>query len=290
MEGPSSTELWESVAKDTFFEEPMIHNVQSFMDTYFISHGSPMLAVDDIPAKHFLENWSKIVPQKPKAILIISGHWETSEPAVNVVSRNSSIYDYYGFPSELYQLQYDAPGAPDLAKRVKELLLTSGFKTVEEDPRRGLDHGAWMPLSLMYPDADIPVCQLSIQTNKTGDHHYRMGLALAPLKSEGILIIGSGSATHNLMALRSSTALPPSRALAFDNWLTESLINGRYDEVNNFQEKAPYAIQAHPHPDHFYPLNVALGAAGEGATAELIHTSWSRDTLSYSSYVFRPTK
>uniref|UniRef100_A0A0C9QLF7 TSA: Wollemia nobilis Ref_Wollemi_Transcript_28368_1092 transcribed RNA sequence n=1 Tax=Wollemia nobilis TaxID=56998 RepID=A0A0C9QLF7_9CONI len=261
-----------------------------FSNTYFISHGSPFIVVEDIPAANFLRNWSKIEPKKPKAILIISAHWETSEPTVNVVTRNSTIYDFYGFPTQLYQMSYDAPGAPELGKRVKELLMKAGFKTVLEDPRRGLDHGAWMPLSLMYPDAGIPVCQLSVQTHKNGAHHYMMGRALAPLRAEGVLIIGSGSATHNLMTLRDPSALPPARAKAFDGWLTEALINGRYDEVNNFEEKAPYARQAHPEPDHFYPLHVALGAAGEGATAELMHTSWSLDSLSYSSYVFNSAK
>jgi len=257
------------------------------MDTYFISHGSPTLAIEELPARHFLLDWGKILADKPKAILVISGHWDTSVPCVNVVSRNSTIYDFYGFPREMYQLQYNAPGAPDLAKRVKELLINSGFKTVREDSSRGLDHGAWVPLSLMYPKADIPVCQLSVQSNQNGEHHYKMGKALAPLKSEGVLIIGSGSATHNLRALRSNGSSPAPWAEAFDNWLTEALINGRHDEINNFQEKAPSASMAHPYPDHFYPLHVALGAAGEGAKAELIHNSWSNGSLSYSSYSFK---
>jgi len=257
------------------------------MDTYFISHGSPTLAIEDLPARRFLLDWGKILAEKPKAILVISGHWDTSVPSVNVVSRNSAIYDFYGFPREMYKLQYNAPGAPDLAKRVKELLINSGFKTVKEDSSRGLDHGAWVPLSLMYPKADIPVCQLSIQSNQNGEHHYKMGKALAPLKSEGVLIIGSGSATHNLRALRFDGSSPAPWAQAFDNWLTEALINGRHDEINNFQQKAPSASMAHPHPDHFYPLHVALGAAGEGTKAELMHNSWSHGTLSYSSYSFR---
>ncbi|GLJ17026.1 hypothetical protein SUGI_0294590 [Cryptomeria japonica] len=256
------------------------------MNTYFISHGSPTLAIEDLPARHFLLNWDKVLQQKPKAILVISGHWDTSVPTVNTVSRNSTIYDFYGFPQEMYELQYNAPGAPDLAKRVKELLINSGFKTVKEDAKRGLDHGAWVPLSLMYPNADIPVCQLSVQSKQSGEHHYKMGQALAPLKSEGVLIMGSGSATHNLRALAFNGKGPASWAQAFDNWLTESLVNGRHDEVNHFEEKAPCARMAHPYPDHFFPLHVALGAAGERAKAELIHNSWSHGTLSYSSYAF----
>lgn len=257
------------------------------METYFISHGSPTLAIEDLPARHFLLDWEKIHPQKPKAILVISGHWDTSVPSVNVVSKNNTIYDFYGFPEEMYKIKYNAPGAPGLAKRVKELLINSGFKTVKEDPSRGLDHGAWVPLSLMYPKADVPVCQLSVQSRQNGEHHYKMGQALAPLKSEDVLILGSGSATHNLRALAFDGSKPAPWAHEFDSWLTEALVNGRHDEVNRFQEKAPSARMAHPYPDHFYPLNVALGAAGEGTKAELIHNSWSHGTLSYSSYVFK---
>ncbi|GLJ17023.1 hypothetical protein SUGI_0294550 [Cryptomeria japonica] len=262
----------------------------AMMDTYFISHGSPTLAIEDIPARQFLLNWEKELPHKPKAILVISAHWDTSLPSVNIVPRNSTIHDFYGFPEEMYKLQYNAPGAPDLAKRVKELLINSGFKTIKEDPSRGLDHGAWVPLSLMYPTADIPVCQLSVQSRQNGEYHYRMGQALAPLKSDGVLIIGSGSATHNLRALDFRNPIQPAPwAEAFDSWLMEALVSGRHDEVNRFQEKAPNARMAHPYPDHFYPLNVALGAAGEGAKAELLHNSWSLGTLSYSSYAFRST-
>ncbi|KAH9330271.1 hypothetical protein KI387_002379, partial [Taxus chinensis] len=257
------------------------------MDTYFISHGAPTLAIEDLPARDFLLNWDKVLPQKPKAVLIISAHWDTSVPSVNIVTTNSTIHDFYGFPEEMYELQYNSPGAPDLAKRVKELLINSGFKTVREDPSRGLDHGAWVPLSLMYPKADIPVCQLSIQSRQNGEYHYKMGQALAPLKSEGVLIIGSGSATHNLRALDFyGSNKPVPWAQAFVNWVTEALSDGRHAEVNHFQEKAPNARMAHPYPDHFYPLNVALGAAGEGAKAELLHNSWSLGTIAYASYAF----
>lgn len=248
-----------------------------------------MLSIDDsLPARHFLKCFrEKVFAQKPNSILVISGHWETSEPTVNCITDglNDTIYDFYGFPQQMYQLKYQAPGAPQLAKRVKELLKSSGFKQVDEDNKRGLDHGAWVPLMLMYPDADIPVCQLSVQTKKDGAYHFNIGKALAPLKEEGVLIVGSGSATHNLRALR-DTAGVASWAMDFDNWLKESLVNGRYEDVNNYMTKAPCAKIAHPSPDHLYPLHVAMGAAGENAKAELIHHSWSKHTLSYASYKF----
>ncbi|KAF8405792.1 hypothetical protein HHK36_007869 [Tetracentron sinense] len=139
---------------------------------------------------------------------------------------------------------------------------------------------------LMYPEADIPVCQLSVQTQMDGTHHYNMGKALAPLRDEGVLIIGSGSATHNLMALQPHDGPVVSWASEFDTWLKESLINGRHEDVNHYEKKAPYAKKAHPRPEHFYPLHVALGAAGESSKAELIHHSWSLGSLSYASYRF----
>ncbi|XP_058090187.1 4,5-DOPA dioxygenase extradiol-like [Magnolia sinica] len=258
------------------------------MDTFFLSHGSPTLAIDEnLPARPFLRSWQeKVFRPKPKTILMISAHWETTDPTVNVVDRNDTIYDFYGFPKRMYQLKYPAPGAPKLAKRVKELLTRAGVKNVKEDRTRGLDHGAWVPLMLMYPKADIPVCQLSVQTNMDGTYHYNMGKALAPLKDEGVLVIGSGSATHNLRTLRSGSPVLP-WASAFDAWLEESLIKGRHEDVNRYLEKAPNAKMAHPTPDHFYPLNVALGAAAGRMKAELIHRSWEDGSLSYASYRFK---
>ncbi|CAO2167244.1 unnamed protein product [Urochloa humidicola] len=184
------------------------------------------------------------------------------------------------------KLKYPAPGAPDLAMRTKELLEQAGFGPVKEDHSRGLDHGAWVPLMLMYPDANIPVCQLSVQTDRDGTYHYNLGKALAPLREEGILILGSGSATHNLRKMGPMGSPVPQWAAEFDAWLKDALLNGRYEDVNRYEEKAPHGKVAHPWPDHFYPLHVAMGAAGEGAKAEQIHQSWTNATLSYASYRF----
>ncbi|KAI5323738.1 hypothetical protein PRUPE_6G161400 [Prunus persica] len=264
-------------------------------DTFYISHGSPTLSIDEsIPARKFLQSWKQnVYPNKPNSILIISGHWETSVPTVNAISgRHDTIYDFYGFPKSMYQLKYPAPGSPNLAGRVKDLLTASGFPRVDVDAKRGLDHGAWVPLMFMYPEADIPVCQLSIQTDRDATYHYNMGRALAPLKNEGVLVVGSGSATHNLRALREirgggggAGSIVP-WALEFDTWLKDALLEGRYEDVNQYEEKAPYAKMAHPWPDHFYPLHVATGAAGSDAKAKLIHGSWDLGALSYASYQF----
>ncbi|CAN0876120.1 Extradiol ring-cleavage dioxygenase [Linum grandiflorum] len=209
-------------------------------DTFFISHGAPTLAIDDgLPASHFLKSWQqKILPSsnhkpKPKAILVISGHWDTKLPSVNSVHRNDTIHDFTGFPQQLYQLKYTPLGAPKLANKVKELLMESGFDQVVVDKKRGLDHGAWMPLMLMYPEADIPVCQLSVQSDRDGTYHYNMGRALAPLRQQGVLIIGSGAATHNLDALDFSDtrSVVPPWALEFDTWLKDSLLQGRFNQI-----------------------------------------------------------
>ncbi|TVU36301.1 hypothetical protein EJB05_18231 [Eragrostis curvula] len=270
------------------------------MDTFYLSHGAPTLSIDDsIPARHFFKSWlpARVAgDQTPRAILVVSGHWETATPAVNVIrGTNDTIYDFYGFPKPMYQLKYPAPGAPDVALRTKELLEQAGFGPVKEDHSRGLDHGAWVPLMLMYPDANIPVCQLSVQTGRDGAYHYELGRALAPLREDGVLIVGSGSATHNLGRILRTFAPtshepPPAWAAEFDAWLRDSLVAGRHDDVKRYREKAPHAEVAHPSPDHFYPLHVALGAAGDGCKAELIHHSWSNATLSYASYRFTTTQ
>ncbi|KAL4374381.1 hypothetical protein AHAS_Ahas05G0176100 [Arachis hypogaea] len=237
------------------------NNVMGLMrmrETFYISHGSPELAIDEsIPAWRFLKSWKEVCPQTPSSILIISGHWDTDVPTVNIVDRHETIYDFYGFPRAMYKIKYPAPGAPELAKRVKELLTSAGFSRVKEDRRRGLDHGAWVPLFLMYPEADIPVCQLSVSTGRGATYHYNMGKALASLKDE-----------------------------AFMSWLKTSLLDGRFEDVNEYEEKAPYAKMAHPWPDHFFPLHVAMGAAGEKAKAKVIHDSWDGGSMSYASFSF----
>ncbi|XP_024399007.1 extradiol ring-cleavage dioxygenase isoform X2 [Physcomitrium patens] len=256
------------------------------LSTFYVSHGSPMMPLEDTPIREFFSTWTERYPTRPKAILAISAHWDTREPAVNAVSQNSTIHDFYGFPRELYQLQYTPPGAPDVAKRVTSLLKDAGFKTVLEDNKRGLDHGAWTPLMLMYPNADIPVLQVSIQSNKDGLHHYQLGRALAPLKDEGVLIFASGTTVHNLREIDFSAKKPTVWAKAFDGWLTDVLLNSKHKEAMEW-EKAPYASKAHPHPDHFLPVLVGLGAAGEQCQAEKIYEEFAYG-LALSCFAFHP--
>ncbi|KAL7202641.1 hypothetical protein ACSBR1_034166 [Camellia fascicularis] len=260
------------------------------MDTFFIPHAMLRNSVESTPSRPFLKSWKEEVMvrlPKPKSILIVSAHWDTCHPTVNLVHHNQTMYDYENFPAFMDELKYPAPGAPQLAKTVKELLTKSGFENVHEDGARGLDHGAWFPLMLMYPEADIPVCQMSVQSGKDGTHHYNIGKALSPLRSQGILIIGSGGATNNVPPNSPPIHGPVlSWALEFDSWLKDSLLSGRHEDIIDYEKKAPHAKMAHPEPDHMYPLLVALGSAGNGARAELIHQSWGRGCLSFASYRF----
>nr|QED21470.1 DODAa1 [Stegnosperma halimifolium] len=254
-------------------------------ETYFISHGSP-----EMPSSDFLEGWEeKLCLKRPKSILVIGAHWVTDEPTVN--SLLDSSLDITIDPStNTKQVKYPAKGAPELAKRVQELLTKSGLvKQVNVDEKRGLDQSAWDPLFFMYPMANVPVCQLSVQAHLDGAYHYNIGRALSPLLEEGVLIIGSGSATHNMDALTTTTSghgQLHSWAKDFDTWLEEALTSGRFEDVNNYEKKAPNAKMAHPTPEHFYPLHVAIGAAGEHAKAELFHRNWSKGIFSNASYKF----
>ncbi len=256
------------------------------MPTIFLSHGSPMLPLTDAPARDFLSGLAARLPT-PKAILVASAHWETARPAVNAVARNETIYDFYGFPPPLYQLRYPAPGDAALAARVHALLQAAGLPG-DIDPARGLDHGAWCPLLLAYPDADIPVLQLSLQTHLGTAHHVKLGAAIAALREEGVLIIGSGSWTHDLRRFRGQTIDAPEApdVIEFSDWMDRALVERRRDDVLNYRSLAPYAAAEHPTEEHLLPLYVALGAAGSAATATRIHRSASYGILRMDAYQF----
>ncbi|MEK7245847.1 MAG: class III extradiol ring-cleavage dioxygenase, partial [Pseudomonadota bacterium] len=197
-----------------------------------------------------------------------------------------TIHDFHGFPEELYSLRYPAPGAPDLAGRAVELLSAAGFSAAT-DATRGLDHGAWIPLMLAYPNADVPVAQLSIQPDLGPAHHLAMGRALAPLRREGALVLGSGGAVHNLSELNwGRHGDPPAWARAFDNWLAATLAAGDSAQLADWRARAPNAAQAHPRDEHFLPLLVAFGAAGIGARGTRLHTGFAHGTLSMAAFRF----
>lgn len=242
------------------------------MPTLFVSHGAPTL-----PLEPGLTGaaWQKIAAQlpEPSAILVISAHWETDIPTVSSAVKPETIHDFSGFPEALYQLQYPVPGAPELAKATAEALQHAGI-SAQLDSARGLDHGAWVPLSLMYPAADIPVAQLSLQPDKNPAWHIALGRALQPLREQGVLIIGSGSITHNLRAIfqhRQGDPVPY-WVTEFCDWITEKIQAGDIDALCNYRSLAPNAIKNHPTDEHLLPLFVALGAADKiGATQHLNH-------------------
>ncbi len=251
------------------------------MPTLFVSHGAPTLILEDRPARDFLVSLGSSLP-RPRAIIAVSAHWDTDVPAVSTVRRPATIHDFYGFPDALYALRYDAPGAPELAERVARLIGAA------RDSHRGLDHGAWVPAMLAWPAADIPIFQLSVQPNESPAHHVAVGRKLAVLRDEGILVMGSGSATHNLRALvrGGRESEPEPWAQAFDDWLADTLQAGDEQELSDYRIRAPFAREAHPTDEHFLPLHVAYGAAGEGARGHALHRSFTLGNLSMASYAF----
>lgn len=258
------------------------------MTTYpalFISHGSPMIALEPGPARDFLLDLGKRLG-KPKAILVMSAHFEAREACLTSDARPAMIYDFGGFPRPLYEMRYDAPGSPELAARAGELLTDAGFKAWRVE-NRGFDHGTWVPLKLMYPDADIPVVQLSVEPMKDGAHHLALGRALAPLREEGVLIIGSGSLTHNLFAMSRGdrAAPPPGWVTDFVDWARARAEAGDVAALADWT-RAPFAKENHPTPEHYLPLPFAAGAGGLGARGERIHASIDFGVLSMDVYAF----
>jgi 4,5-DOPA dioxygenase extradiol len=257
------------------------------LPTLFVSHGAPYLPIVPSPARDFLTDLGTAL-ERPKAILVVSAHWETETPAVNAVEVNETIHDFRGFPAELYALQYPAPGSPPLAKRIAELLKTAGLDATI-DRQRGLDHGAWVPLLLAYPKAVIPVLQVSIQPHLGPDHHMAVGRALEPLRYDGVLIVGSGSYTHNLREFFHYPAAQehdPDWVAAFADWFDAALAEGRTADLASYRTLAPFAARNHPTDEHLLPIFVALGAAGPKARGRKLHRSSDRGVLRLDAFEF----
>lgn len=261
--------------------------------SYFISHGAPSLLLQQTPARYFLEGLGRQIEAahraRPASILCVSAHWETRDPTVGAASHPSTIHDFYGFPPELYAMRYPAPGAPALADHIAALIRDAGL-TCHQDPERGLDHGAWSPLFLMWPNADIPVLQLAIQPELGPKHHIALGRALSPLLAENVLILASGGAVHNLSELSRVAANPPVAGWAqeFEDWLAAALFEGDVDRLAQYRRLAPHAARAHPRDEHLLPLFVAFGAAGATCGTERLHQSYDYGTLSLAAFAFHP--
>ena len=246
----------------------------------FVSHGAPTLPFDPVPAREFLRGLGQTLP-RPKAILVVSAHWETDASAITIADPNSTIHDFYGFPQPLYALRYDAPGAPAAVERVAGLLEQAKLPAPIR-AGRGLDHGAWVPLMLMYPEVDIPVLQLSIQPRQGVAYHIALGEALKPFRDDG-LILASGGFVHNLGAIDWTSGSEPDWSSRFGAWMDRALTERATGDLIAYRERAPEAVRAHPTEDHILPLFVAYGA---GNTTRRLHTSATFGSLRMDAYAF----
>ncbi len=256
------------------------------MPVLFVSHGSPALPIE--PGETGAA-WRKLGTQlpKPSAILVISAHWETPVPTVSQAVQPETIHDFSGFPDELYSLRYPAPGAPAMAQEAARALQQAGIPA-QLDDTRGLDHGAWVPLSFLFPQMDIPVAQLSLQPGKDPAWHIAVGRALRPLREQGVLIIGSGAITHNLRAVfkHPPGAPVPEWVTEFCDWMTMRIKAGDLEALSAYRTRAPHAVQNHPTDEHLLPLFVALGAADKIDSAVHLNHVMTYGFLAMDAWLF----
>jgi 4,5-DOPA dioxygenase extradiol len=257
------------------------------LPTLFLSHGSPMLAVQDSAAGRFLDGLGGALP-RPRAIVVASAPFTASPIHVGAAALPRTVHDFGGFPKALYDLQYPAPGLPGLAQEVARRIDASGMD-VRLAPEQCLDHGVWVPLRRMYPQADIPVVPLSVDPLGDAACHLKLGRALAGLRDDGVLVIGSGGFVHNLGDLDwrapADGALAP-RAVEFADWMRERLRANDIDALADWKTRAPNARRAHPTTEHLMPLFVALGAAGDAPSMRHLHQSHELGTLALDAFAF----
>ena len=256
------------------------------MPVLFMGHGSPMNAIE---ANVWTDEWRQLGSELavPTAVLCISAHWLTRGTAVTSMMRPRTIHDFQGFPRELFSIEYPAPGAPALARQIQQQLATSGMQA-RLNALRGLDHGAWVPLLHLYPDADVPTLQVSLPYDASPDSAFALGKALAPLANDGVLIIGSGSLTHNLYEFRMSESEGDAAAYAqeFSTWIRQAVAAGNLARLRQALDFAPHAARAHPTTEHFLPLLVAAGAALEQIPVTVLNGGIRHGVLAMESYVF----
>ena len=253
------------------------------LPTVFISHGAPDLPLRSGPTQDFLRQLLATLPERPAAMLVISAHWLTAQPTLGTAPQPQTLYDFGGFPPLLSELVYRAPGHPALAQRVADLLGQAGFAP-RFNPHRGYDHGTWTPLILIDPAGEIPVVMLSLQPQQGPAHHLHLGKALAPLRQEGVLIVGSGAATHNMAAFSADyAAAPPAWAAEFDTWLAATIAQNDLAALVNYRQRAPYAERNHPTDEHLLPLFVAAGAGSQGRR---VNQGFTYGAFSMAAYRF----
>ena len=253
----------------------------------FVPHGAPTMALAPGAAGQALATYAGALP-RPRAVIAISAHWLTEQPVVGTAGRLPTIHDFWGFPDALYEIDYPASGCPEAAAEVSRALADAGFAG-GTDAARGLDHGAWVPLRLMYPDADVPVVPLSLPVALGPAGLRRLGTALAPLTRRGFLVLASGNLTHNLgdfrTAVMSGSGVPP-YVRDFADWVHARLAAGDDAALDDYRGRAPSAVRAHPTDEHLLPLFVAQGAGGPGAAVERFHAGIDSHVLAMDAYAF----
>ncbi|KNH09922.1 hypothetical protein BRCH_02881 [Candidatus Burkholderia brachyanthoides] len=255
------------------------------LPTVFISHGAPTLPIDpSMPSAEFA-SLAQTLP-RPNAILMLSAHWGTAQPMASVAEQPETIHDFYGFPHALYELRYPAPGAPDVARRATASLVQHNIAAATAE--HGLDHGAWVPLLLMFPDADVPVAQVSIQPRLDAAHHYRIGRALRDLREDGVMLVGSGQITHNLrmadFGARPEDADP--RVAEFTDWFEDRMRERDIDALLDYRARVPHAALMHPTDEHLLPVFSALGAASDDYELGVQSLGTYQRALAMTNYVF----
>lgn len=254
------------------------------LPTVFVSHGAPTFAIEPGLAGPGLTALGRALP-RPRAVLVVSPHWMTPSPHVGLARRPATIHDFGGFDPKLYEIEYPVEGHPDLAARALELLRAARWSP-QSDERRGLDHGAWVPLRYLYPQADVPVFQVSLPSRLDADAAWAFGQALAPLTGEGVLIVGSGSLTHNLYEFRAAAARDEAYAAEFAAWVREAVATDDGLRLRRTLDIAPHARRAHPTAEHFWPLLVAAGAAASLQPVHVVAGGITHGVLAMDAYVF----
>jgi 4,5-DOPA dioxygenase extradiol len=245
----------------------------------FLAHGSPMLALEDTDYTRFLEKLGKDI--NPKAIVIFTAHWEKENLTISSIDEAyATIYDFYGFPNELYEIKYPAKGSVKLASMLKDQFQQNGI-SADLDRKRGLDHGSWTLLYKMYPEANIPVVQISVNPFLTPEKQYQIGKVLRGLGEKDILVVGSGVTVHNLRLVNWEQTVPEQWAVDFDDWLIDKIQQKDLTSLFNYEKLAPHASRAVPRPEHFVPLFIMIGSSNDFEASKVIHRSYDFGTLSY---------
>lgn len=263
------------------------------MPSFFIAHGAPLLAIENNVYTQAMNQLPSLLPRRPRAIVMFSAHWEAFEQNVGSVDTFPTIHDFGGFPQELYEIQYPAKGDSEIAKETVELLQKAGVP-VSFNTTRGLDHGHWVVLRHVFPDADVPVVALSVNPNLTLEQQYAIGKALSPLREKDVLIIGSGGTVHNFsyIDMRETSGGAYEWALQFEEWLENTLTEWKVDDLAKYRELAPHAEKAVPvyGSEHFVPLVYVMGAADDARFAKRVHMSFRYGSLSHTIWQFGEAK